>query len=186
MPAAQCRQRRHRGSISRRIITDVAVGHPQHPFLVVGLGAWRDLVAVGQQVVDGLQPGGADIASPGYLIGAGLRAKTSSRLWAVCPARSKRMSIRSADLLCQLRIAHPRHVPPLGHGGLQTMRQIVLDDAVGVSDLVMLLLVEVLKDTDQEIADGMPPQIGRYEAQAEPGRTNRGPLLRQERVGARG
>ena len=73
-----------------------------------------------------------------------------------------------ADLLGQPLVAHADHVAPLGRGGLKTMGQVVLDDPVGVADRLMLFLAEVLQDADQEIADGVPAQIGRDEAQAQP------------------
>ena len=77
------------------------------------------------------------------------------------------------DLLGQPLVADAEHIAPLGRGGLQTASQIVFAGAVGVADGLDLLLaeaflVEVLQHADQEIADRVPPQIGRNEAQAEP------------------
>ena len=90
------------------------------------------------------------------------------------------------DLLRQPLVAHAEHIAPLGRGGLKTMRQIVLDDSVGVTDRLMLFPVEVFQDADQEIADRVPPQIGRNEAQAEPAMTITGVrhAVRRRRAGA--
>ena len=48
------------------------------------------------------------------------------------------------------------------------MSQVVLDDSVGVTDHLNLVLAKVLECADQEIANRMAPKIGRDEAETEP------------------
>ena len=59
--------RADRRRVGGRIVADVAVRHPQDALRVIRLGPGRDLPAVGQQVVHGLQPRGAHVAGPGDL-----------------------------------------------------------------------------------------------------------------------
>jgi hypothetical protein len=68
------------------------------------------------------------------------------------------------DLPGQSFVTHASHIAPLGRGGLKAMSQVVFDDPVGVTDRSMSVLAECLQDPDQEIADGVAPEVGGDEA----------------------
>ena len=91
-----------------------------------------------------------------------------------------------ADLFRQPLVTHANDVAPAGCGGLETTSHVVVDDAVGVTHRLLLFLPEALHDTDQKIADRMPPQIGRDEAQSKLVLAIAGVIMRPEYAERRG
>ena len=123
---------------------------------------------IGEQVVHDRQAGRSLIADPTDLNRRRLAGEDQQAVVSgvACKVEEDVDPVRP-DLLRQPFVAHAGHIAPVGRGGLKAMSQAVFDDSVGVTDRLMLFLAEVLQDADQEIADRMPPQIGRNEAQAE-------------------
>ncbi len=183
-PRVQRRQRTDRRRRGRRIVAQITVRHPQHPLPIVLLASFRNHVAIGKQVVHRRQPGRPFIADPGDLDRGRLAGEDQQPVVSrVSRQVEKDVDPVRPDLLRQPLVAHADHVAPLGRGGLKTMSQVVLDDPVGVTDRLRRSFAtaltpcpsrrergdgKVLQDADQEIADRVPPQIGRNEAQTEP------------------
>jgi hypothetical protein len=70
------------------------------------------------------------------------------------------------DRFGQLVVAPAGHVAPGGRGAPEARRQVVLHEPIVVASHVALVAVEVLQGADQEIAHGVPAEIGRDEAEA--------------------
>ena len=168
MSALQRWQRTDRRCV-RRVVAQVTVRHPQDPLPIVPLAAFRDDMTVGKQAVHRRQAGRSLVADPGDLDRRRLAGKYRQPVvGGVSRQVEKDVDAVLPDLLRQPLVARAHRVAPLGRGGLQAASHFVLEAAVGVADRLDLLLVEVLQDADQKIADGVFSQIGRNESQAEP------------------
>ena len=74
-----------------------AVGEANRLLGVIGVACTRRVeIGVGQAIVHRGEARGGRRSEHGHLDGAGFRAKTSMRLWAVCRVVSTKISIRSA------------------------------------------------------------------------------------------
>src|SRR5262249_31403688 len=144
------------GRVSGRLVAGVAVGQAQHALAAASFGFRGDVVAVGQQVVHGSQPGGADVAQPAQLHRGRLAGEHQQPVpGGVAGQIDEEVDVIGADLLGQALVAPAGHVVPGGGRGPEAGGEVVGVDAVAVADEGGLLRVEVLDGVEQEVADGV-------------------------------
>ena len=97
--------------------------------------------------------------------GAGLRAKTSRRLWAVCRVVSTRISIRSARI--RSAICGSLRLTVSCHASARALSWSVTPSGcphVGVTDKLDLPAIAVLKQGEERLADRVAAEIRRDES----------------------